>query len=47
MRGLSMSTIFLGVCLIDPGSNFDARAALALVRGVIFFIAVVLIWCGA
>jgi len=46
MRGLAIATLFLGVSLIDPGPNIDARAALNLVRGLVFFVALVVIWFG-
>ena len=32
MRGLAIATLFLGMALIDPGANVDARACMALVR---------------
>jgi len=46
MRGLAIATLFLGVALIDPGSDVDARACMTLVRGLVFFVALVVIWFG-
>jgi len=47
VRGLALSTLFLGVALIDPGPDVNARACMTLVRGIVFFIAIVIIWFGA
>jgi hypothetical protein len=30
MRGLAIATLFLGMALIDPGADVDARACMAL-----------------
>ena len=46
MRGLAIATLFLGMALIDPGADVDARACMALVRGIVFFVALVAIWLG-
>jgi len=46
MRGLAIATLFLGFCLIDPGADIPARAVLCLVRGLVFFVALVVIWFG-
>jgi len=47
MRGLAIATLFLGFCLIDHGADdIPARAILSLVRGLVFFIALVAIWLG-
>jgi len=32
--------------LIDPGADVDARVCMALVRGLVFFVALVVIWFG-
>jgi hypothetical protein len=47
MRGLALATLFLGIALIDPGPDVGARACMASVRGIVFFVALVVIWFGA
>ena len=47
MRGLAIATLFLGFCLIEPEEDdISARALLILVRGLVFFVALVTIWFG-
>jgi hypothetical protein len=47
VRGLSLATLFLGLCLIDPGPTIDKRMSLTWIRAVVFFVALIVIWCGA
>jgi hypothetical protein len=44
MRGLALATLFLGLCLIDPGPIIDKRMSITWV--VVFFVALVVIWIG-
>jgi hypothetical protein len=47
MRGLALSTLFLGMALMEPApDDWGSRALLSLVRGLVFFVALVLIWFG-
>jgi len=47
MRGLTIATLFLGFCLIDTtADDIPGRAILVLVRGIVFFVALVAIWLG-
>jgi len=46
MRGLAIATLFLGFCLIDPGDDLDRAEWWYLIRGIVFFVALVAIWLG-
>jgi hypothetical protein len=46
MQGLALATLFVGLALIDPGHNVDARAAMVAFRGTVFFVAAVVILVG-
>jgi hypothetical protein len=37
MRGLSLAALFVGMSLIDPGHETDARVAMVVARGSCFF----------
>jgi hypothetical protein len=43
MRGLALATLFLGMCLVDYGTG----VGMALARGVLFLVALIVIWVGA
>ena len=45
MRGLALATLFLGVCLINPGLYTDPSVLLSI-RSVVFFVAVIVIILG-
>jgi len=47
MRGLAIATLFLGMALMEPApDDWGSRALLSLVRGIVFFVALVAIWFG-
>jgi hypothetical protein len=47
MRGLALATLFLGLCLIDPGPYIENRAAMIIARFGLFAVAVIFIVVGA
>jgi hypothetical protein len=46
MRGLALATLFLGLCLIDPGP-IENRAAMIIARFGLFAVAAIFIVVGA
>jgi hypothetical protein len=47
MRGLALATLFVGMSLIDPGHETDARVAITVARGALFLFAIIEIGLGA
>jgi hypothetical protein len=46
MRGIALAMLFLGTCLIDPGTDTNLRLGLAFVRAAVFLVAWLAIWKG-
>lgn len=46
MRGLAIAVLFLGLCVLDAGSDVDSRTFLIIWRALIFAVAGVVIFAG-
>jgi hypothetical protein len=47
MRGLALATLFLGLCLVDPGPDIHDRMATGVARLMLFIAATIFILAGA